>query len=276
MKLTFFFLLFMIGNANAQTHRYFYELKFKQDSTQAEPLKSYMVLDINPENTKYYDYVFLEKDSINKATNNQNANWTKHIPVTRKKNSNENINFRMIDFQLYSYPTEDIINWSLTKETKQQAGYKVQKATTNFGGRKWTAWFTKEIPFSEGPYKFTGLPGLIVSIEDSQQQYVFNLLKSKKLAQTYDTSNMLEVRYGNGPLLVAEKVYLKKAMEYYNDPMHRMREKLRTGTTSSFDYNGVRYTDANDLIPIMKDEQNYMRKYNNPIERKKAIKYPVK
>lgn len=58
--------------------------------------------------------------------------------------------------------------------------------------------------------------------------------------------------------------------------MHRMREKLRTGATSSFDYNGVRYTDAKDLIPMIKDEQNYMRKYNNPIERNKAIKYPVK
>lgn len=211
MKLTYFLLLFVIGIANAQTHRYFYELKFKQDSTQSEPLKSYMVLDINPENTKYYDYVFLEKDSINKANQSEGLNWTKHIPVTRKKNSNENINFRTIDFQLYSYATEDVINWKLSEETKKRGNFTVQKATTNFSGRKWTAWFTKEIPFSEGPYKFKGLPGLIVSIEDSQQQYVFNLLKSKKLAETYDTSNILEVRYGNGPLLVAEKIYQKKS-----------------------------------------------------------------
>lgn len=276
MKLTYFLLFFVIGFTHAQTHRYFYELKFKQDSTQIEPLKSYMVLDINPENTKYYDYAFLEKDSINKANQSEGLNWTKHIPVTRKKNSNENINFRTIDFQLYSYATEDVIYWKLSEETKKQGNFTVQKATTNFGGRKWTAWFTKEIPFSEGPYKFRGLPGLIVTLEDSQQQYVFNLMKSKKLAQTYDTSNILEVRYGNSPLLVAEKTFVKKQMEYYNDPMHRMREKLRTGTSSSFDYNGVRYTDANDLIPLMKDEQNYIRKYNNPIERNKAIKYPVK
>ena len=276
MKLTYFLLFLMIGLTNAQTHRFFYELKFKQDSTQAEPLKSFMVLDINPENTKYYDYVFLEKDSINKANQSKDVNWTKHIPITRKKNSNENLNFKAIDFQIYSYPTEDLIKWNLSNETKQLTGFTVQKATTNFGGRKWTAWFTKEIPFSEGPYKFKGLPGLIVAIEDSQKQYSFSLIKSKKLAETYDTSNFLEVRYGRKPLPVSEKIYLKKAMEFYNDPLHEDRENLRNGTTKSVDFNGVRYTNASELIPLIKDEQNYIRKYNNPIERNKAIKYPVK
>lgn len=276
MKLTYFLLFLMIGFTNAQTHRFFYELKFKQDSTQTEPLKSFMVLDINPDGSKYYDNVFLEKDSINKANNDKNTNWTKHTPVTRKKNSNENLNFSAIDFQIYSYPTEDLIKWNLSNETKQLAGFTVQKATTNFGGRKWTAWFTKEIPFSEGPYKFRGLPGLIVSIEDSQKQYSFNLIKSKKLGETYDTSNFLEVRYGRKPILITEKIFLKKAMEFYNDPMHEDRENLRNGSSESIDIDGKRYTKASELVPLIKDEQNYIRKYNNPIERNKAIKYPVK
>lgn len=266
----------MIGFTNAQTQRFFYELKFKQDSTQTEPLKSFMVLDINPDGSKYYDNVFLEKDSINKANNDKNTNWTKHIPVTRKKNSNENINFRTVDFQLYSYPTEDVITWKLSKETKKYGEFTVQKATTNFGGRNWTAWFTKEIPFSEGPYKFKGLPGLIVLLEDSQQQFSFNLIKSKKLAETYNTSNFLEVRYGRKPILITEKIFLKKAMEFYNDPMHEDRENLRNGSSESIDIDGKRYTKASELVPLIKDEQNYIRKYNNPIERNKAIKYPVK
>ncbi|WP_262892927.1 hypothetical protein [Kaistella flava (ex Peng et al. 2021)] len=32
--------------------------------------------------------------------------------------------------------------------------YKVQKATTTFGGKKWVAYFTRDIPFTDGPYKF--------------------------------------------------------------------------------------------------------------------------
>lgn len=33
-----------------------------------------------------------------------------------------------------------------------------QKATCDFAGRKWIAWFTTEIPIQDGPYKFYGLP----------------------------------------------------------------------------------------------------------------------
>ena len=52
----------------------------------------------------------------------------------------------------------------------------VQKASCDFGGRRWEAWFTPEIPYSEGPYKFCGLPGLILNIADTDGHYVFELL----------------------------------------------------------------------------------------------------
>lgn len=258
-----------------QTHRFFYELQFKKDSLQAESQKKIMVLDVNPDETKYYDYSFLEKDSINQVTRQQNVNWSNQIPVSRKRNSNKNLNYQMIEFQLYSYPTEDIISWKLSDETKKYLDFTVQKAICEFGGRHWTAWFTKDIPFSEGPYKFQGLPGLVVLLEDSQKQYSFSFIKNKNLDKTYDTSNFLEIRYGNKPVAVTEKVYFKKALEYYNDPLHDIREGLQNGTTKSYEDNGVKYTKASELQPLIKGEQQYIRKYNNPIERNKAIKYPV-
>lgn len=258
-----------------QTHRFFYELQFKKDSLQAESQKKIMVLDVNPDESKYYDYSFLEKDSINQVTRQQNVNWSNQIPVSRKRNSYKNLNYQMIEFQLYLYPTEDIISWKLSDETKKYLDFTVQKAICEFGGRQWTAWFTKDIPFSEGPYKFQGLPGLVVLLEDSQKQYSFSFIKNKNLDKTYDTSNFLEIRYGNKPVAVTEKVYFKKALEYYNDPLHDIREGLQNGTTKSYEDNGVKYTKASELQPLIKGEQQYIRKYNNPIERNKAIKYPV-
>src|SRR5690606_1469092 len=50
-----------------------------------------------------------------------------------------------------------------------------QRADIRFGGRDWVAWFTTEIPIPDGPYKFCGLPGLIVSIADTQQHWQFDL-----------------------------------------------------------------------------------------------------
>lgn len=181
MKSFLFLLVFFFSLSNAQTNRFFYEVKFKEDSTQTEYQKVFMVLDINPDETKYYDNTFLEKDSINKANGSQNTNWTSQIPITRKRNSNKNINYTFIDDQLYSYPTEDLIQWKLSDKTKKYLHFDLQEASADFGGRKWTAWFTKEIPLSEGPYKFTGLPGLIVLLEDNRNQYNFALVKSKKL-----------------------------------------------------------------------------------------------
>jgi GLPGLI family protein len=55
------------------------------------------------------------------------------------------------------------------------------KATTNYKGRVWEAWFSKEYPINDGPYKFTGLPGLIVSLKDSEGDHIFNLIQIKKI-----------------------------------------------------------------------------------------------
>ena len=276
MKSCLFLLVLFFSLSTAQTNRFFYEVKFKEDSTQTEHQKVFMVLDINPNETKYYDNTFLEKDSINKANHSQLTNWTSQIPVTRKKNSNKNINYTFIDDQLYSYPTEDLIQWKLSDKTKKYLHFNLQQATTNFGGRKWTAWFTKDIPLSEGPYKFTGLPGLIVLLEDDRNQYSFSLVKSKKLEKTYDTSNFLEVRYGNKPLPISEKIYLKKSLEYYNDPLQEIRAEMKNGTIKSYEDGGKRYSKPEELVPLIREEQEYIRQNNNPIELNKAIKYPVK
>ncbi|OCK51628.1 hypothetical protein BA768_02630 [Chryseobacterium sp. CBo1] len=274
-KTVFIFILSTLSLVKAQTHRFFYEVKYKEDSAQAQHQKAFTVLDINPDETKYYDYTFLEKDSLNKINGSQNTNWTAQIPITRKKSGSKNINFAYAGEQLYSYPTEDVLQWKLTEETQKIANFNVQKATTNFGGRKWTAWFTKEILFSEGPYKFRGLPGLIVSLEDSQNQFSFNLIKSKKLDKTYDTKNILEVRYGDKPLNISERIFIQKSLEYYDDPYQEDRANLKKGNTI-IEIEGKQYTNPNDLLPLIKSEQEYIRKHNNPIELNKAIKYPLK
>lgn len=274
MKKYFYILIFFSNLIFSQTNRFFYELKYKLDSLQEEPEIATMVLDINPNETKYYDNAFLEKEEENKKYNSENTNWTEQIPIVRKKGSSKHINYEMISWQLYTYPTDEKINWQLHNNTKVYQNLALQKATTNFGGRKWTAWFTKEFPFSEGPYKFQGLPGLIILLQDEKNQYNFSFIENKKLDKTYDTSNFLEVRYGNKPLPVTEKILNKKKIEYYNNPYNEFRVGLNNGTTKSVDINGVRYTKSSDLIPLIKSEQEYIRQYNNPIELNKALKYP--
>jgi GLPGLI family protein len=72
----------------------------------------------------------------------------------------------------YEEPLEDI-PWEISADTKTILGYACQKATASFHGRHYEAWFTIDIPVSEGPWKFTGLPGLILQVADADRHYVF-------------------------------------------------------------------------------------------------------
>jgi GLPGLI family protein len=58
-------------------------------------------------------------------------------------------------------------------------GFNCQKAYTTYGGRNYTAWYAPQIPVSEGPYKFSGLPGLILKICDTKNEHCFTLTSLK-------------------------------------------------------------------------------------------------
>lgn len=63
--------------------------------------------------------------------------------------------------------------WTMEDSTKQVLGYTCQKAECDFRGRHYIAWFTPGIPLSDGPWKFNGLPGLILEAYDSRHYFHF-------------------------------------------------------------------------------------------------------
>lgn len=63
--------------------------------------------------------------------------------------------------------------WQISEESKEILGYQCFKASTDYRGRRWTAWFAPEIPVQEGPWKLCGLPGLILEAYDAGRDYVF-------------------------------------------------------------------------------------------------------
>ena len=67
--------------------------------------------------------------------------------------------------------------WTLKDEQQTIHGYRCQKAVCHWRGRDYVAWFTSEIPIQRGPWKFGGLPGLIVKISDAKKEYNFELVR---------------------------------------------------------------------------------------------------
>lgn len=103
MKKLFLFLLFSILG-NAQTHRFIYEFKFKEDSTTQNFRKENMVLDVNPTDVKFYSYGYVENDSINKVRNFKNVMWDDAFAGNYKKKSIQYQYIFFIDERFFYLP----------------------------------------------------------------------------------------------------------------------------------------------------------------------------
>ncbi len=278
MKKTIAFAAFMLFSVNifSQTHRFIYVFKYKVDSLDTDYEKQEMVLDINPDEVKFYEYQFAVNDSLTRLPQHEFSQYTSQSQQTlkRKINTNNNLNYVQIMMMPYYYVYEstDPIRWKIENETKTLGSYKIQKATTQFGGRNWTAWFTSDLPISEGPYKFRGLPGLIVAIEDSQKHFVYQLLRNVNFDKTYDTSAFLEKHYNLNALKINYKTWIKLNLEFFNDPYARMRTEFSPDWYVTI--NGRRIKSREEFYELTKPTQDQIRKEYNPIERDKAIPYP--
>ena len=70
--------------------------------------------------------------------------------------------------------------WSLHPEVQTILGYRCQRATCHWRGRDFEAWFTTDIPVKLGPWRFNGLPGLILKVYDTDHFYTFEAVSIKK------------------------------------------------------------------------------------------------
>lgn len=95
--------------------------------------------------------------------------------VFYKDYSKKKLHFREFFYSSPHISGEDFptFTWNVSRDIKKIGGYTCYKATTRFRGRDYTAWFTMDIPIQDGPWKFWGLPGLILEVSDSLNQVKF-------------------------------------------------------------------------------------------------------
>ena len=128
------------------------------------------------------------------------------------------------DFNQYRY-TEPwpSMQWTLGTEKQTICGYQCQKATCHWRGRDYEAWFTSAIPLKSGPWKFGGLPGLIMKIYDTKHLY---------------TWEAVSVENGSFPILQLEERFFKdsnrkkvlKMQRDWNVRFHELADAMIVGT----------------------------------------------
>lgn len=239
-----FALLFLVVLANAQSaNRFFYELTFKPKKGIDSLQKTVMILDVTDKKSLYRDYLTVSQDSVlkievekmQKAGVFKDLSKSFQMPKFAYKITKEyptmKVNFseRMLN-SVFGYNEEPKFNWKISNDKQKIGEYEAQKATTEFGGRKWTAWFTESIPFPDGPYKFSGLPGLIVKIEDAEKNFSWILTANKPLKEFEELSysEKLSAQFGarNDVTIINRDKFESSFEEYKKDPFASIRAQI--------------------------------------------------
>ncbi len=278
-------------NGQSTATRFFYELSYKPNKDSAKLEKEMMVLDIDENKSLYQSYTNIQMDSIasiiiKEASNkgfpdfkrigNRRTRFTHQI--AKSYPISEVLYKDRISMDYYSYRENPELVWKISNEKHKIGAYNAQKAIADFGGRKWIAWFTTEIPFPDGPYKFYGLPGLIVKVGDEAGNYSWELKGNRKTDQIAAASSVEGLMSKTG-LFVSKEItkekFTEKYEQYKKDPLAGIKQML--GQIPS----DVKLSDESSLSKEMRAAEKQMKenlaKNNNSIElpdryKKKKIK----
>ena len=173
-----------------------YELKFMPDTLERDKFKTQtMVLRMNTKGISVYqEYGKFRSDSVTAArtrngkiklsdTNEAIKYQTKardNITIAKSWPEKHKILVReLMGLDGTFYYTEDKTDfgWEVDfTQTKEIGGYTCHSAKGSYAGRDYQAWFTPEIPISDGPWLFCGLPGLILEVSSLDKEFLYTCM----------------------------------------------------------------------------------------------------
>ena len=282
MKILIPVLLLFCNLSFSQNQRFSYDYSFVKDTLNKQEItKELMNLDILKEGSVFYSRDVYVSDSIVNAYFDNQIKTTGSMNVDTKLLSQRkgNVKYKILkkypDFKVFSalkigmdsYKVADDrkIVWKILPERQKIGEFNAQKATTEFAGRQWVAWFTSELPFQDGPYKFHGLPGLIVKLEDHTKTHQFELIGVSKFTPNPEKTSEFIVE--NKDIEINQKQYKKIFLENRNDPSKVMKQAIANGAIIQLtDPNGNKISTAEMIKKREQNAKSKNAKDNNIIE----------
>jgi GLPGLI family protein len=144
-----------------------------------------------------------------------------------------------------------VFDWKIFDDKQEILSYQCQKATTSFRGRDYVAWFAPDIPVPNGPWKFGGLPGLILKLSDSENNFVYECQGLEQLKR-------------KEPILYYKVNYTKISRKELDQLYRRFHDDF-AAYQKSLGRPGVYIKDAKTGKIVLHEHSNYKLPYN-PIE----------
>ncbi|MFT7002390.1 MAG: GLPGLI family protein [Spirosomataceae bacterium] len=246
-----------------------YELTFQPSTDTVATSNEKMMLLVGDSTSLFFSKNAFVRDSIMASFKSDKADISQMMAAMKsapksifsyeiiKRSNSQKVTYQEKVFMDKLAYEEDLpaVKWNITNETATKADYPCQKATTTYGGRDYEAWFSFQIPIQDGPYKFSGLPGLIVDMYDSEDQYHFTLAGLEKA-----TLGEIEVSEKN-LLNVSKSKFTEMKTDFTENPFKMINASGGSITMKSKDGKDMSQKEMNNLV------KKGRSKRNNPIER---------
>ncbi|WP_052158287.1 GLPGLI family protein [Lacinutrix jangbogonensis] len=128
-------------------------------------------------------------------------------------------------------------DWELIEEEKTIGNIVCYKAKTTYRGRDYIAWYAPSIQLMFGPWKFSGLPGLILEIYDTQKTFLWT---AKSIKYPYKGSQELKEPESSNLMNITLKEFISKSnksrekfFKIKKSKMPRGHKILKSETTRS-------------------------------------------
>lgn len=132
-----------------------------------------------------------------------------------------------------------MFSWKITNKNKEILGYQCIGAKTTFRGRNYTAYYTPDIPISDGPWKFNGLPGLILEVAEENNRIHYEAVELKIIKDKTEISPPFEIEKAK-----SWDEILSNAKKRYRAKKAEVEQKYGGRVTTKF--NGIEVYDLNE------------------------------
>ncbi|MDY0088827.1 MAG: GLPGLI family protein [Flavobacteriaceae bacterium] len=195
----------------------------------------------NPELSVYTEFYSKIKDTVIFESNDRQSRTVNLKPLDDLhfiKDFNTGKIFHkgsVLSKKYFVTDSTDIFEWELTQDTLSVLGLKCQKANVSFRGRDYHAYFTTEIMISDGPWKFNGLPGLILKIVSLDEAYEFEAvgIDTRHDYVIADYENFInEIKKDRIPIIYTD--YFKLKHQKLKELYQKQISELSTATSGAF------------------------------------------
>lgn len=222
-KVILLFCLICISNiANAQNNSVYVEYNFTDNSIHKQ---ANAILVYNDSTSVFVTYLAEKTTNPSSKENNILIGELNDVYKVVNKNTELLKTYRVFEGEVLEISEKTTnFNWNINyKEEKKIGSYSCKKATTTFRGRDYTAWYYDEIPTYFGPWKFNGLPGLIIEITDNTQTFSWKCSSIK-----ISSKDFIQIPYEEYSTISIQQ-YVIKVKEYIEKLRTRVRGILPRG-----------------------------------------------